>query len=111
MVVESSLFFGNGSGDGVDQFADESVADDDNGFDEADFFMNTADNNQFDADPELGDATSVDAPDFVPAAGSPAADGAATPTGAFFDASAEYIGAFEPGGDDWTAGWTAYPLD
>jgi hypothetical protein len=28
----------------------------------------------------------------------------------FFDA-AQYIGAFEPGGSDWTAGWTAYPLN
>jgi hypothetical protein len=63
----------------------------------------------FDEDPELGDAESVTDPDFVPAAGSPAADGAAAPPTPF--AAGEYMGAFEPGGDDWTADWTAYPVD
>jgi hypothetical protein len=52
------------------------------------------------------------APDWVPSAGSAAASGAATPNNedgsAFFDESAVYRGAFEPGGDDWTAGWTKY---
>ncbi|HTV26084.1 MAG TPA: hypothetical protein VMG12_45625, partial [Polyangiaceae bacterium] len=28
---------------------------------------------------------------------------------AFFDAAATYRGAFDPSGDDWTSGWTAYP--
>jgi hypothetical protein len=114
LLVQNSLFFNNGPGDGANQFADETGApadDDDNTFDEADFFMATSEDNQFDADPELGDAESTTAPDFVPAAGSPAADQAATPAGDFFDATATYIGAFEPGGDDWTAGWTAYPED
>ncbi len=48
------------------------------------------------------------APNFVPPAASPAATGAATNPGGFFEA-ADYYGAFEPGGTDWTAGWTAYP--
>ena len=28
-----------------------------------------------------------------------------------FDTTATYIGAFDPGGTDWTAMWTAYPAD
>ena len=56
------------------------------------------------------EAIALDAPGFVPAAGSMAADlGGPVHEGAFFDASATYVGAFEPGGTDWTAGWTAYP--
>jgi hypothetical protein len=50
---------------------------------------------------------------LVPAAGSLAATHPAAncPSidGSFVDAP--YIGAFEPGGTDWTAGWTAYPLN
>ena len=59
------------------------------------------------ADPLLGDPTNLTAPNFVPAANSPAAGAGVAPTGAFFTAT-DYIGAFEPGGEDWTAGWTAY---
>jgi hypothetical protein len=33
---------------------------------------------------------------------------ATVPSGSIFEA-ANYVGAFEPGGTDWTAGWTAYP--
>lgn len=59
-------------------------------------------------DPMLTDATSRTAPNFVPAANSPAADGATTiPAG--FDASASYYGAFEPGGENWMEGWTSFP--
>ena len=65
----------------------------------------------FDKDPELGDPFNLTAPDFVPAADSPAEDGAATPPTRLFDKAATYMGAFEPGGDDWTEGWTAYPED
>ncbi len=54
------------------------------------------------------------APGWVPAADSPAATEGAVPSDLsssddFFDTSATYRGAFEPGGEDWTAGWTAYP--
>ncbi len=59
------------------------------------------------ADPMLG-STTLSAPDFVPAAGGPASMGAGDNPGGFFEAAA-YLGAFEPGGSDWTAGWTAYP--
>ncbi|HEX2875572.1 MAG TPA: hypothetical protein VHP33_30175 [Polyangiaceae bacterium] len=52
-------------------------------------------------------------PDWVPAATSLAAQGAAVPSdvdgSTFFDATATYRGAFKPGGEDWTAGWTTYP--
>ncbi len=52
-------------------------------------------------------------PQWVPLATTIAANGAATPSdvdgSTFFDASATYRGAFKPGGEDWTAGWTSYP--
>jgi hypothetical protein len=50
------------------------------------------------------------APSFVPAAASPAATGGATPP-AGLDTSATFVGAFEPGGADWTLDWTAYPVN
>ena len=46
----------------------------------------------------------------MPAADSPAA-GAPAPEGAGLEAEATYMGAFEPGGDDWTVGWTAFPAN
>jgi hypothetical protein len=54
----------------------------------------------------LGNPFELGAPDFKPAAGSPAMTGGATP-GTGLDASATYLGAV--GETDWTAGWTAYP--
>lgn len=58
-------------------------------------------------------AFNVAQPDWVPAAGSLAAQGGATPSDVdgvtFFDSTANYRGAFKPGGEDWTAGWTSYP--
>jgi hypothetical protein len=110
LTIENSLFFENGS-DGMSHFPEETGADDnDEGFVEDDFFTDAARNNVFDQDPELGAPYDLTAPDFVPADGSPAADGAGTPPSGF-DTSATYMGAFEPGGDDWSAGWTAYPED
>ena len=82
--------------------------------DEGDMVMITADwttDNKLGEDPMLGDATNLDAPNFIPAAASPAASDAATPPDdGFFDATATYMGAFEPDGDDWMAGWTAFPI-
>jgi len=110
LTVEDSLFFENGA-DGMTHFQDETgMADNDEGFSEPDFFTDAARNNVFDEDPKLDDPYNLTKPGFVPAADSPAADGAATPPSGF-DKSATYKGAFEPGGDDWTAGWTAYPED
>lgn len=59
-------------------------------------------------DPQLGAPYDLAAPNFVPAAGSPAAAGNST-IAAGFDTTATYYGAFAPGGTDWTAGWTSYP--
>jgi hypothetical protein len=110
LAIDNSLFFDNGA-DGMSHFEEESgMTDDDMGFDEEAFFTDAARENVFDMDPELDDPFNVSAPNFVPASGSPAADGAATPPSGF-DTSATYMGAFEPGGDDWTEGWTAYPAD
>jgi hypothetical protein len=68
--------------------------------------------NDFGVDPMLpADATNLDAPDFVPAADSPAnGTGQTPPDDGFFDTSATFLGAIEPGDCwDWTAGWTAFP--
>lgn len=108
LAIDNSLFFDNG-GDGTTHFRDDDNA---GGFDDAAFFTDAARSNRFDVDPELEDIASRMAPSFLPADGSPAAEGAATPPDdGFFDPAAEYIGAFEPGGEDWTQGWTAYPRD
>jgi len=115
LPVENSLFFENGP-DGED-FEDEATTDgdpsnDDDGFVEADFFMEADLKNVFGKDPKLADPFSLTAPDFVPAADSPAKDGAATPPDdGFFDKAAKYMGAFEPGGDDWSEGWTTQSED
>lgn len=110
LTIENSLFFDNGA-DGETHFPTTEVDanDNDNGFDEEAYFTEEAKHNVFDADPDFGDVESLTAPNFVPAADGAAAEGAKE-TGEGFVA-AEYLGAFEPGGSDWTAGWTAYPED
>ncbi len=116
LTVENTLFFNNG-GDGethlpvgdindcTEQLVDSACEAD--YFDEVAYFTAEAKNNVFDEDPELGDPNNLTDPDFVPAADSPAAEGGATPPSGLVDVT--YLGAFEPGGSDWTAGWTAYP--
>ncbi|WP_426756368.1 hypothetical protein [Myxococcus sp. Y35] len=61
-------------------------------------------------DPQLTGAGNLTAPNFMPAAGSPALnpDAAATPP-AGFDTSARFVGAV--GAENWLAGWTAFPQD
>lgn len=58
-------------------------------------------------------AFNISAPEWVPAVSTAAAEHAMTPSdvdgSSFFDVTASYRGAFAPGGDDWTAGWTSYP--
>jgi hypothetical protein len=105
LTVESTLFFENGPS-GTKHFSNDEM-DNDGAFSEADFFGAAARSNVVDEDPDLADPYNLTEPGFVPAAGSPAADGAATPRSGF--EAADYLGAFEPGGDDWTEGWTAYP--
>ncbi|HKY40197.1 MAG TPA: hypothetical protein VJN18_29880 [Polyangiaceae bacterium] len=52
-------------------------------------------------------------PQWVPLTNSAADEAGVAPSdidgSTFFDTSATYRGAFEPGGEDWTAGWTSYP--
>jgi hypothetical protein len=63
-------------------------------------------------DPQLGDALNLSAPNFQPAAGSPAlvaANAATPPSGGFFDTSATFVGAV--GSVNWLAGWTAFPAN
>jgi hypothetical protein len=111
LAVSNSIFFQNGT-DGVEHAdADgEGDSDDDGGFDENAFLRGEALANRFDVDPALADAANETAPSFVPAAASPAATGGATPP-AGLDTSATFVGAFEPGGTDWTLDWTAYPVN
>ncbi|HWO10821.1 MAG TPA: hypothetical protein VNN80_15110 [Polyangiaceae bacterium] len=109
LLVANSIFFNNGT-DGAEHGDADGTgdADDDGGFDENAYVRGEAFANRFDVDPGLASAADVSAPSFVPAAGSAAASGAATPP-AGLDARATYVGAFAPGGADWTSGWTAYP--
>ena len=60
-------------------------------------------------DPQLGAPFNKQAPNFLPAAGSPALN-AANVAPKFNDAffvDAPYVGAFD-GTNDWTAGWTNF---
>jgi hypothetical protein len=111
LVVASSLFFQNGA-DGTEHADADGTGDDDDdgGFDENAFLRGEAFANRFDVDPGLPDAQSETAPSFVPAADSAAATGGATPPEGL-DTSATFVGAFEPGGADWTSGWSAYPVN
>jgi hypothetical protein len=58
-------------------------------------------------------AFNTSAPEWVPGASTVAAEHAVAPSDLdgsdFFDVAAAYRGAFAPGGQDWTAGWTSYP--
>jgi hypothetical protein len=100
LTIESSLFHQNAAN------FDADAEDDDGGFDEAAFLSDAARANKLDVDPMLGAPYDLATPDFVPAAGSPAASGAATPPSGFDPAP--YIGAFAPGGEDWTDGWATF---
>jgi hypothetical protein len=67
--------------------------------------------NRMNEDPRLGSTSNV-APNLVPASDGPAATGAATPPDdGFFDATATFVGAFEPGASSWAAGWTSFPAN
>jgi hypothetical protein len=61
------------------------------------------------SDVMLYDAFKIDNPNPMPKAGSPVLTGAGTPPNdGFFDASANFIGAF--GATDWTFGWAKYSI-
>jgi hypothetical protein len=113
LFVRNSLFFDIGS-DGMSYFpaepSDGSDEDDDGGFDESTFFMQSKFNNMFGDDPMLGDPANTTNPDFAPASGSPAAGAGVTPDDDFFE-DVDYAGAVEPGATPWTEGWTNYPAN
>lgn len=105
------LFFNNGP-DGNNGFADETgTRDDDGGFVEAGFFRLHAVGVRTGIDPLLPPTRhSLAGPDLVPLSASAAADGVArAPQDEFWDEGARYLGAFAPGEQAWTRGWTAFP--
>ncbi len=105
--LTNSILFGCGDRDGSPSYFYWSV---DEGDETTTLTADWTTDNRLGTDPMLpAAATNLTAPDFVPPAGSPAASMAATvPTGGIFE-PADYVGAFEPGGADWTDGWTAFP--
>ncbi|MCC7534692.1 MAG: hypothetical protein IT379_00685 [Deltaproteobacteria bacterium] len=107
LAVSHSLFFDIGRG-GTTWF-DPADAND-GGFDESAYLMDEALANRFGVDPDLPRAFDLAAPVLVPSRDSPAATGALVPPDdGFFDPGASYLGAFAPGGVDWTEGWTERP--
>jgi hypothetical protein len=117
LYIKNSIFFDNGNitsgntlGGEFQRNSSGALVNNDGDFDEGAFFMSASAQNQL-VDPQLNAALNLESPDFAPKSGSPAlnADRAGTPSGAFFDASARFIGAI--GATDWTKGWTAYPVD
>jgi hypothetical protein len=117
LSVKNSLFYGNPCVEDVGGFVwpDPKPANDCPGgtcLDETAVIANDATNVNL-QDPQLTNAFSVSAPDFRPAAGSPAlaaGAGATPPNDGFFDVTATYIGAFDDV-TDWTAGWAAFPAN
>lgn len=97
LQISSSIFFNNGAM-GTGHFTESS--DNDGMFNEDQFFRDAARGNRVDADPMLPAS-------LIPPMGSPAASGAATPTDPFFDATATFVGAIQPGATtSWLDGWT-----
>lgn len=107
--VTNSLVFQIGP-DGTTYFAAEvDAADNDAGFDESAYFMDSSHHNTFGTDPMLAAPYNLTAPNFAPAVASAVGSSGAVPPTEWFDDSANYSGAIEPGGADWTSGWTSYP--
>jgi hypothetical protein len=87
------------------------ATDNDGGFDENAQIFNAGGTNALSnryVDPQLAAPFDLDAPNFQPAAGSPALTGAATPPADGFFEPVSFIGAVGPGAS-WLAGWTAFP--
>ncbi|MFV8749571.1 hypothetical protein ACNOYE_03345 [Nannocystaceae bacterium ST9] len=111
LSVRNSLFFAAGAaGDHffptpTEESADE---DDDEGFDEATYFMASTQANTFAIDPQISSASDPAAPGWVPMA-TLTEIGVKPPGDGFFNEAATYPGAFAPGTAPWTENWTAYP--
>ncbi len=106
--VKNSIFFENpmtGARNWVKSLGDGGVED---RVDEAAVLGEALRSNRLGMSPGLMAPMSEMQPNFTPASGAEAMNGAAMPpSDGFFDTSALYVGAV--GGTDWTAGWTAYP--
>jgi hypothetical protein len=101
------------SGPTVDSpFPDEQgEADDDAGFSERAYFLESGRAQPLARSGLSLDAGSTRAPDFVPREPPPKATAAALPQGEFWDEGASFLGAIDPVlKQDWTLGWAAYPL-
>ncbi|MYE84117.1 MAG: hypothetical protein F4X36_20180 [Gammaproteobacteria bacterium] len=81
--------------------------DEGDGIDAGAFAMTEGWNNQV-VDPGLVDPHSTSAPDFRPAAGSPARAAGTEPPADDFFTPVDYIGAAAPDGDEWYRGWTSF---
>ncbi|MGH1342317.1 MAG: hypothetical protein ACRBN8_12235 [Nannocystales bacterium] len=99
VVIEGNVLFASGA-PGVD---DEDGSDITWTAEDLQSFLD--DGGNVDADPMLG-STQWGNPDIAPMTGSPVETGAVDP-GTGFEAT-DYVGAIEPGGDDWTVGWTNF---
>lgn len=114
LVVSNSIFFQNGAGgtvhadlanDGTTGTPPTPILD---ALDEGPWLAAQA--NQLGVDPLLPAAYDVMAPNFLPPANSPASLGAVAAPMTDFFLPANYVGALPPGGEDWTKGWTSYPV-
>ncbi len=106
LSIRSSIFYAN---KGVMNGLPEDGTDNDDGFSEATRLMDPALANRA-LNPVLEAAQDVAAPSFKPRGDSPALTGGATPPNdGFFDVTATFVGAV--GTEDWTSGWTAFPLN
>jgi hypothetical protein len=99
IAIEGNIYFASGA-PGVDE---EKGSDVTWTADDMQTFIDDGGNSE--ADPMLGSAEWGN-PDIAPMAGSPVESGAVAP-GNSFEAT-DYVGAVEPGGDNWTIGWTNY---
>lgn len=104
LFFNHSIFFANNPSGA--QFADNGS----DMFDE-DAFFTAAERMNRTTDPMLP-AYAPNAPDFTPAASSPAASGAATPPADGFFEPVTYVGAVPPGANTtWMSGWTSFPAN
>ncbi len=95
--VQNSIVFGNAT----------AFATDDDGIDEEGILMRAEWNNRT-VDPGLVNPFDRTSPDFRPAAGSAATNGAATPPNDDFFTPVDFIGAVGPGATEWYRGWTTF---
>jgi hypothetical protein len=95
--IQNSIVFSNAS----------DFATDDDGIDEEAIVMQ-ADWNNRSVDPGLTAPFNRTEPDFRPAAGSAATEGAATPPNDDFFEAADFLGGVGPGATEWYRGWTTF---